>query len=186
MTDSGGTPDRSSTTIPGGMYGNIYIPTTTVTADNVNSSHVPDQLAPHQGEAGAKTEWDVTSLDAAITWLNAHADYLKRMLHGMDSIKTLMDGPKYGDHVMQNSGMGGQQMSPLGGFPWAGKLTERHSQLYQSYQTGLKTVIANLYDAADALTKVKEKYGDVEHANAMSAQDMETDFNDARSVPHNI
>jgi len=186
MTDTGGTPDRFSTTIPGGMYGNFYVPTATVTADNVNSSAVPSQLAAQPGEAGAKTEWDVTSLDAAITWLTAHADYLKRMYHGMDAIKALMDGPKYNNDIVQHSGMEGQHASPLGGFPWAGKLAERHNNLFQSYGNGLKTVVENLYDAADALKKVKEKYQDSEHANAMSADEMEADFNDARSISHNI
>jgi hypothetical protein len=178
----------SYTAIPGGDYGGIYIPTVTGSADNVDKPTIITQLQPDANDQGEKTQWDVTSLDAAITWLTAHADYLKRMYHGMDELKSLMDGPQMSSSVMQNSGTNGQSGGPLGGFPWAVKLAERHTNLFQSFNTGLKTVVENLYDAADALQKVKQKYTDVEGANAMSAAEMESDFSDAQSQisSHNI
>jgi hypothetical protein len=90
--------------------------------------------------------------------------------------------------VMSHSGVNGQSGGPLGGFPWAVKLAERHTNLYQGFNTSLKTVAENLYDAADALKKVKEKYKDVEGANVMSAAEMESDFTAAQSQSylHNI
>jgi hypothetical protein len=176
------------TAIPGGNYGGIYIPTVTGSADDVDKPTTITQLQPDANDPGEKTEWDVTSLDAAITWLTAHADYLKRMFHGMDQLKSLMDGPKMSNDVMQHSGTNGQSGGPLGGFPWAVKLAERQSTLFQGFNTNLKTVAENLYDAADALKKVKEKYQDVEGANAMSAAEMESDFTAAQSQSylHNI
>ena len=178
----------SYTAIPGGNYGGIYIPTVTGTADNVDKTTTIARLQPDGNDPGEKTQWDVTSLDSAITWLTAHADYLKRMYHGMDDLKTLMDGPQMSSSVMQNSGVNGQSGGPLGGFPWAAKLAERNNNLFQGFNTNLKTVVENLYDAADALRKVKEKYHDVEGANAMSAAEMESDFADAQSQvsSHNI
>ena len=47
-------------------------------------------------------------------------------------------------------------------------------------------MVDNLYDASDALRKVQGKYNDVEHANAMSAAEMESDFTDAKSQSHNV
>jgi hypothetical protein len=166
------------TAIPGGDYGGIYVPTLNGATDNIYKPTTIDSLQSTKGDSGEKTAWDVTSLDAAITWLTAHADYLKRMYHGMDDLKSLMDGPS------GNPKPGG----PMGGFPWAVKLSERHSSLYQGFNTNLKTVVENLYDAADALRKVKDKYHDVEGANAMSAADMESDFTAAQSqsYTHNL
>ena len=114
--------------------------------------------------------------------------YLKRMYHGMDDLKSLMDGPKISSDVMQHSGVSGQSGGPLGGFPWAVKLANRQTGLFQGFNTNLKSVVENLYDAADALREVKEKYVDVEHANAMSAAEMEADFTDAqsRAQSHNV
>jgi hypothetical protein len=176
------------TAIQGGNYGGIYIPTVTGSADNTDKPTIINSLQPNANDPGEKTEWDVTSLDSAIAWLTAHADYLVRMYHGMDDLKTLMDGPKLSNDVMQHSGTNGQSGGPLGGFPWALKLAERQSNLFQGFNTSLKTVAENLYDAADALRKVKDKYHDVEGANAMSAAEMESDFTEAQSQvsSHNI
>lgn len=181
---SGGQPDRVSTTVGGDLDG-IYIPVAKVTVDNANKPTTVSSLA---SPGGAPTEWDVTSLDAAITWLTEQADYLKRMYHGMDDLKSLMDGPKISSDVMQHSGVSGQSGGPLGGFPWAVKLANRQTGLFQGFNTNLKSVVENLYDAADALREVKEKYVDVEHANAMSAAEMEADFTDAqsRAQSHNV
>ncbi len=185
--DSGNTsqPDQVNVTLPGGDYGGIYIPTTTVTSDNVWKSQVSSDLAGQPGDPTVTTV-DVDSLDKAITWLNTWADYLKRIYHGMDDIKSLMDGPQMDPKITSDAGLSGQSGGPLGGFPWAGKLAERHTSLFQSYNGGLKTVVDNLYDAADALKKVKDKYNDVEHANAMSAAEMESDFQAAQSQSHNV
>ena len=183
MTDSG-QPDRTSTTIPGRFHGDVYIPSVTVTADNIARASVPSSLAAAADEPGGRASWDVSSLDEAITWLTALADHLKRLYHGMDDIKALMDGPKYNSDVMQHSGTGGQSFSPLGGFPWAEKLAERHNTLFQSYNGDLKTVVDNLYDAADALKLIKSSYQDAERASVMSASDLESDFTVASSGQH--
>jgi hypothetical protein len=166
-----------------------------VSQDDVYASHTPDGLATKPGEAGAKTEWDATTLDAAITWLTAHADYLDRMYRGMAEIRTLMDGPGTDQTTKSDSGMANQPMSstsppvnagPLGGFKGASAIASKHNGLYQGFNTGLKNVVENLYDAADALTKIKEKYTKSEQVNALGAADIESIFGNLAQSQHNL
>ena len=185
LSDDGSQPDQVGVTTPGGVYDGIYVPSVTMTGDNVGTSRLSGSLAPQAGDPTVTTV-DVDNLDAAITWLNTWADYLKRVYHGMDDIKALMAGPQLDGKIMRDAGPSGQSGGPLGGFPWAGELAKRHTTVYQGYTSGLKTVVDNVYDAADALKKVKDKYNDVEHANAMSAAEMESDFGDAQSQSHNV
>jgi hypothetical protein len=175
-------PDTVTTSVPAGYYPGVgYIPVTVSgTQDNVWKASTPTLLAAQPGEAGAKTEWDVTSLDEAVRWLTAHADYLARMYHGMDDIKALMDGPE------ADTEAGLQRSSPLGGFDWATKLAAKHTGLYQGVNQSLKQVVESLYDAADAVKKVKENYHDVEHASSMSASDLESVFTDVSQGDHDF
>jgi len=187
MTDSDPPRVSASVSVPITPGGGIYI-TGGVSMDDVFTGSTPSSLATKPGEQGAKTEWDVTSLDAAVTWLTAHADYLDRMYRGMDDIKTLMDGPDIDNTTRQDAGSSQSVGTggPLGGFKGAGDLAATHKQLYQGVNTSLKTIVENLYDAADALKKIKEKYSTAENANAMSAADMEKIFGDLGTSEHDV
>jgi uncharacterized protein YukE len=152
---------------------NVSMLGTSLGMDNVYKAQTPTSLQTTPGEAGAKTEWDASTLDGAAKWLESHAEFLARMYHGMDDLKDLMNGP---------DGM----TSPLGGFPWARELTSKHTSLQQSMQTGLKTVVENLYDAADAVRKVKEKYHSAEKASTMAGGDMNKVFSDLGRSDHDF
>ena len=140
--------------------------------DNVNRAETPADLVAGPNEAGVRTEWDATSLDSAIRWLQAHADYLNKLSHEMDEIQDLMGG------AAAASGAPGTK-SPLGGFDKAGTLAKMHGSLFSSTQTGMRTLATNLYDAAEALRQVKENYETAEQANRMTALDMQKIFTDA-------
>jgi hypothetical protein len=168
-----------------------------VSQDNVYASHLPDSLVTKPGEAGAKTEWDASTLESAITWLTAHADYLDRMYRGMDDIRTLMDGPDVDQTTRTDSGTQNRAQSstdpsasanggPLGGFRGSSAIAAKHDGLYKGFHDGLKNIVESLYDAADALSKVKEKYTTAEKVNALSASDVESIFTDLGSSQHNV
>ena len=140
--------------------------------DNVYKAQTPKTLQAG-GDAGAKTEWDASTLDGAAKWLESHAEFLSKLYHGMDDLKDLMDGPD-------------GTTSPLGGFPWATQLNSKHTSLQQSVQTGLKTVVENLYDAADAVRKVKQQYHSAEEASTMSGADMDKVFTDLGKNDHDF
>jgi uncharacterized protein YukE len=171
----------------------IYI-TGGVSQDNVYATHTPDGLTTRPGEAGAKTEWDATTLDAAVTWLTAHADYLDRMYRGMAEIRTLMDGPDVDQTTRSDSGTMNRATSttpqanggPLGGFKGSSAIAAKHDSLYQGFNTGLKNIVENLYDAADALTKIKAKYTNAEQVNALGAADVESIFGELGQSQHNV
>ncbi|MEV4655083.1 hypothetical protein [Micromonospora sp. NPDC049301] len=165
---------------------NIYIPVpaagvmtpglavTGFEIDNVNHAATPKGLVTAPGEAGVKTEWDATSLDSAITWLETHAAYLNKLSYDMVDIQDLMGGAAAG----AAAGVAGGPASPLGGFDWAGRLAAKHQGLYQGTESGVRRLSQSLYDAAEALRQVKENYETAEHANAMSAADMQRVFGD--------
>lgn len=168
-----------------------------VSQDNVYASHLPDSLVTKPGEAGAKTEWDASTLDSAITWLTAHADYLDRMYRGMDDIRSLMDGPDVDQTTKQDSGTQNRTVDtsnpgaasnggPLGGFKGSLAIATKHNGLYAGFHDGLKNVVESLYDAADALSKVKEKYTNAEKVNALTASDVESIFTDLGTSKHNV
>jgi len=191
--DGGGSQDNvtsnsARTTVTFGEaipIGPVYIPKgTSATWDNVNYTP-PSQVLSIKPGAAARV--DVDGLQRAIEELRRWADYLGRLeKEGMQDIKQLMDGPETGSRVMRNAGVEEEGSGgALGGSRGAGELAQRHSVVWQSYQDGLNTVAANLFDAADALSTIQQRYGDVERANASSAAEMEASFTDAKSVPQN-
>lgn len=142
-----------------------------ITMDNVNRAQKPTALMPGANEAGAKTEWDASSLDEAIRWLESHADFLHKQSYKMVEIQDTMGGGG-------PAGMPGQT-SPLGTFPRAQDLATKHSSLFTSTQQSVRKLAEDLYQAANALREVKENYQTAERANAMSAAEMQRVFADA-------
>ncbi|WP_446218084.1 hypothetical protein [Micromonospora sp. IBHARD004] len=137
----------------------------------VDQAHTPSKLVAGDGERGVETEWDAGSLDSAVTWLETHASYVHRLSYDMSTIKDELAPNEWAE-----PGQGA-----LGGFPNAQELTKNHDALFSSTQQGLRTLSDGLWAAAEALREVKRKYEDAEHANAMSAQEMQQAFNDAAS-----
>lgn len=136
----------------------------------VEQAETPSDLVAGPNERGVQTEWDAGSLDSARTWLEAHASYLNRLSYDMASIK---------QELAPNEWAEGN--SALGGFPNAKELTTRHNALYQSTEQQLRSLSDSLWAAAEALGEVKRKYQDAEHANAMSAQEMQQALSKAAS-----
>jgi hypothetical protein len=152
--------------IPVVPYHGVYI--AGVSMDNVYKAETPSSLVAGSGEDGVKTEWDASSLDSAITWLETHASYLNRLSHSMTDIQDLMGGPA----ATTGASVPGASASPLGSFPWAQRLAAKHASLYSGTEAALRRLSENLYNAAEALRKVKENYETAEGANAMSAAEM--------------
>lgn len=173
----GGEPDRvSAGTPPIGVPGTAgYIPPVTLSMDDVYNSQAPSSLTAGPGGKDTQAEWNDETFDAAITGLKAYAEFLSKMYYGMDDIKDLMGGPN-----------GGMVSSPLGGFDWAMELAKSHTTLLDGTKTNLKNATEALYDAADAVNKIKEHYKTVEDASAMSAADMEKAFSDQASSTHDF
>lgn len=150
-----------------------------VSIDNVHHVETPADLVASPGETGVRTEWDASSLDSAISWLEAHANYLDRLAHEMAEIQNLMGGANAG-WARGGEAVDGAK-SPLGSFHWAQELAYKHATLYDSTEANIRTLSDNLYAAARALRKVKENYETVEHANAMSAEEMARIFDASRA-----
>ncbi|NBE82885.1 hypothetical protein [Micromonospora rubida] len=134
----------------------------------VDQAETPSGLVAGSCERGVATEWDASSLDSAITWLETHAGYLHRLSYDMVDIKEKLGG----DQAITGKG-------PLGGFQYAKQLAQQHQQTYSSTESGLRTLSANLYTAAEALRTVKQNFETAEGANAMTAQEMQQAFTDA-------
>ncbi|BCL15702.1 MULTISPECIES: hypothetical protein [Micromonospora] len=149
--------------------------------DNVNRAETPSDLVAGPNEAGVKTEWDASSLDGAIRWLESHASYLRRLYHGMADIQDLMGGAGAAAATGMPSGVSGVQKSPLGGFTWAGRLTQKHANLYTGTESGVLDLANRLEDAVEVLRKVKENYQTAERANEMTAEQIRQIFADAAS-----
>lgn len=146
-----------------------------VSLDNTSYSDPNGPASLNQGDLTTKV--DTSSLDAAVTWLTQIADYLLKMHQGMSDLKTLTDGPTYDSTTVQHSG--GGQLTPFGGFPGAQDMAKKAASLYTSYHDGLKNVVNDLYDAADALKQIKAQYTTAENANKMTAAQLESIFGDA-------
>lgn len=159
--------------VPIPVTAGVYL--TGFSMDNVHRVETPSDLVAASGEAGVKVEWDASTLDSAVTWLEAHASYLSRLSYSMTDIQDLMGGAAAGGLAAAGA------KSPLGGFPWAQQLSAKHASLYAGTESGLRSLSRSLYDAAEALRKVKENYETAEGANAMSATDMEKIFADVVS-----
>jgi uncharacterized protein YukE len=141
--------------------------------DNVNRAHTPSDLVAGPNEAGVKTEWDASSLDSAIRWLESHASYLNRLSYDMTDLQDLMGGQT----AASGAAVPGAK-SPLGGFEWAGRLAQKHGGLYTGVEQGVRALSKSLYDAAEALRQVKENYETAEEVNRMTAVDMQKIFGD--------
>ncbi|MEH1166337.1 hypothetical protein V6V47_13205 [Micromonospora sp. CPCC 205539] len=159
--------------IPAGAVPTPGLAVTGFEVDNVNHAATPDGLVTAPGEAGVKTEWDASSLDSAITWLETHAAYLNKLSYDMVDIQDLMGGAAAG-----GAGAVAGQPSPLGGFDWATRLAAKHQGLYQTTEAGVRRLSESLYDAAEALRQVKQNYETAEEQNRMSAADMQRVFGD--------
>jgi len=143
--------------------------------DNVGTSR-PD-VAPKgltESAPGTKTGVDLESLESTQKWLRDHAAYLGRLYHAMVGIKEKVDGPA-------SAGA-----PSLGGFRGALAIQTKHTTLYESFRTNLKTTIEKLYDTADALGKVKENYAAAEERNALTAQQWSSIFGEAAKTQHQI
>lgn len=163
--------------IDGGLPG--FRPGVSVEQDNVHNSSVPRSLRTYSDDPGYKTEWDIGSLEQAVEWLNAHASLLERMYHGIDDIKSLVDAKRRGlEQATRPDG------SPFGGFEWAGAVKDKHRKLIELMKPGVKQIAESLYDAADALGKVKERYQTVEKASEMSAADYQKAVADQARSTH--
>ncbi|WP_433389424.1 hypothetical protein [Micromonospora sp. KLBMP9576] len=148
-----------------------------ITMDNVQRAQTPSGLVPGAGESGDNTEWDASSLDSAIEWLESHASFVNKQSYTMVEIQDRMGG------TAAASGMNaaGGASSPLGAFDRAGDLARKHGSLFTSTQQNVRKLAEDLYAAAKALREVKENYETAEKANAMSAQEMERAFSQASS-----
>ncbi|MEU6072903.1 hypothetical protein [Micromonospora sp. NPDC047074] len=148
-----------------------------ITMDNVNRAETPSGLVPGASESGDNTEWDASSLDSAIEWLESHASFLNKQSYTMVEIQDKMGGTAAASGM---NGVGGAS-SPLGAFDRAGDLARKHGSLFTSTQQSVRKLADDLYAAANALREVKENYETAEKANAMSAAEMERAFTQAAS-----
>ncbi|MBQ0892618.1 hypothetical protein KBX37_05780 [Micromonospora sp. U56] len=148
-----------------------------VSLDNVNKAHRPTHLTPAPGGAGAKTEWDASTLDKAITWLDDHADFLNQQSYKMEE-----DIRKWMRNATGAAAVGGGgEKSPLGSFERANALATKHAGLYDSTQTRLRELARELWKAANALRTVKENYDTADERNRMNANQMQNAINSASS-----
>ncbi|MEU5939608.1 hypothetical protein ABZ807_10500 [Micromonospora sp. NPDC047548] len=147
-----------------------------VSLDNVNKAHKPTHLTPAPGGAGAKTEWDASTLDKAITWLDDHAEFLNQQSYKMEE-----DIRKWMRNAASAVPGAGGEKSPLGSFERANALATKHAGLYESTQRRLRELAGELWKAANALRKVKENYDTADERNRMNANQMENAFNSASS-----
>lgn len=143
--------------------------------DNVNYAETPSGLVAGPNEAGVQTEWDASTLDSAITWLESHASYLRRLYHNMADIQDLMGGSAAAASAGLPSGSGVQK-SPLGSFTWANRLTQKHANLYSGTEAGVLNLAERLENAVEVLRKVKENYQTAERANEMTADQINRIF----------
>jgi hypothetical protein len=107
------------------------------------------------GHPGENTQWDLESMQDTITWLDAHAQYLSRLYHGMAELPELIDGPSRGGR------------SALGGFGNATQLHARHAGAYEAVRAGLRQRIDALYDDRDALAEVVRRCRSTEERNRL-------------------
>ncbi|HEX5540314.1 MAG TPA: hypothetical protein VFX60_01930 [Micromonospora sp.] len=172
--DKGAPPDRVEVHFPAPVTAGFSV--TGWSMDDVQSASTPEALIAGPDEVGVRTEWDASSLDAVIEWLEAHAEYLNRLSYDMLEIQGKMGGAGAGGVAGMPAAPG--TTSPLGSFDWAQRLTGKHSSLYTSTEIAVRRLSENLTEAVRALRKVKENYETAEQANAMSAADMAQIFAD--------
>ncbi|MEU9507016.1 hypothetical protein AB0D32_12125 [Micromonospora sp. NPDC048170] len=153
-----------------------------ITMDNVNRAQTPSGLVPGASESGDNTEWDASSLDSAIEWLESHASFLNKQSYTMVEIQDKMGGTAAAGGL---NGVGGGATSPLGAFDRAGDLARKHGSLFTTTQQSVRKLAEDLYQAANALREVKENYETAEKANAMSAAEMERAFSEAATSGSN-
>ncbi|MCX4387025.1 hypothetical protein OG777_08795 [Micromonospora peucetia] len=190
MTDDGTSPRVDRTELPEEIRADLPVPVPVhplapmvtyngITMDNVNRAKTPSGLVPGAGEKGDDTEWDASSLDSAIDWLEAHASFLHNQSYEMVEIQDKMGGVAAGGV----GGPGGGSSNPLGAFDRAGDLARKHSGLFTTSQQKVRALSESLYQAANALKEVKENYETAEKANEMSAAEMTRAFTQAPTGP---
>lgn len=123
-----------------------------------------------RGAAARCGEWDASTLDKAIDWLNEHAEFLHKQSFQMEEdIRKWMRNPS-GDASAAVAGSGAK--SPLGSFERAMALAGKHAALYQTTQQNLRALAKDLWKSANALRRVKEDYETAEERNRMNADQM--------------
>ncbi|MDR7321930.1 MULTISPECIES: hypothetical protein [Catenuloplanes] len=128
-------------------------------------SGLPSRLDPGPGDPGVPTEYDASTLESAITWLESQSDYLSRSLvPGMENdIKDWLTGPPGGN-------------APFGTFPTANEMAQRQLGHYQAADASIRGIADALWQAAQSLRVVLERYETAERANALSASSFEEIF----------
>ncbi|MDQ0366201.1 hypothetical protein [Catenuloplanes indicus] len=116
----------------------------------------PSRLATAPGDVGTQTEWDASTLEGAINWLETHSTYLSQSLvPGMETdIRNWLTG----------SGT-----SPFGTYPTALQLGDRQLGHYTTADASIRAIARELWQAAQALRVVLEQYETAEQANELSA-----------------
>ena len=155
-----------STPIPFGPGGLLSV--TGSTESNVNKAETPSALVPAAGEEGVRTEWDASSLESAIEWLETRAEFLHNQSYQMTSIQ---------DDIAGSPDSAG---GAFGAFDRAQVLAQKHSAFFARAQAEVRQLRDRLENAASALRKVKENYETAEGANRMSAEQMRRAFGDVR------
>jgi hypothetical protein len=121
--------------------------------------------------------WNLTSLGQAKEWLQNHAEFLVRVRQRMAEIEGFIGGP-----ASSRDGA----TSALGGFEEATQLKAKHDGLYTGMRTGLETIIEDLYDSADALGRVIDRYASVEQQNELTAAQWQSIFGEGSGSKHDI
>lgn len=138
----------------------IYVPPA------VTAQRSDNPAKPLTGMPGLRPEWDASTLDEAVVWLEEHSTFLGEWLLPtmQNEIKDWLTGPP------------GSVAPPFGSFPTAIELADRHLGHYTLAETAVQAVAEQLWQTAQALREVREKYETAERANEMSAAAFEQVF----------
>jgi hypothetical protein len=146
----------------------IGIPGTyTYTGDDVGD--VRNATAPARFGGDDRSEWNVSTLQATIQWLNAERDFLDRNRTAMNDIADLMHVQPGGGIAVPTPG----QASPMGTFGWATQLSGQHAAAFSAVYAGLQQICDDLADAAEAAQRVSDNYQSAEDRNRMGLADMQ-------------
>jgi hypothetical protein len=153
--------------VPVYMPPGAVIPPEPAGREYVAVSGQPSRLAPVPGDAGTSTEWDASTLEGAITWLETHSTYLgETLVSGMDTdIRAWLAGPADGSGT-----------SPFGTYPTAVQMAGRQLGHYTAADQSIRAIARDLWQAAQTLRVVLEQYETAERANELSASSFDRIF----------
>ncbi|WP_163512271.1 hypothetical protein [Fodinicola acaciae] len=117
------------------------------------------------GGAENPSQWDLTSLDQTITWLNDMHTYLNGLYNKMPEFLELTGRT--------------QENSHFGTFSSASTLWQKHKSLYDSFIKMYEQVMPELQDAATATGQLKSNYQSGEDLNEANAAAIDKAFADA-------